>query len=611
MKRPVSRVIVFFFVFISLMFLSRWVSSLFEPSKELNSQQFYQLLKSKSIVSELEIKDGKYISGEYKVILPIGENKSSAIEQKIPFTYTNNLAHDLTFLKELRDSGVSYLITSSVNVFGLISMLSSIVVIFFMFKLLSPQMKGGSTLPVKSSLFTIINPQQIETTFADIAGINEIKMELEEIVDMVQYPQKYAYLNAKLPKGALLVGPPGTGKTLMAKAVAKEAGVPFIATSGSSFMEMYVGVGAARVRELIQLAKKNAPCVVFIDEIDSVGGKRDGNNGSGGHSEKEQTLNQLLVEMDGMHSSHGIFFLAATNREDMLDDALKRAGRFDRKIHVNPPSMTGRKSIFHVYLSKLKRLSEDTHIDDLCSVLAKGTPGFTGADIANLVNEATLCAARRGSQHIFQQDFDTAKEKILMGPENRSLIMSKDEKMKTSFHEVGHTLISELSETLDPIHKVTIIPRARSLGVTMSLPSDDRVTFSKEKGIETIAMLMGGRVAEEIFFNGHQSTGASNDIERATSIARNMVYNWGMSSLGPINLSDNHNFKHNFSEKTREKADNLVMEFIDQGYKLAKEILKREEVLVKKMAEVLYEKETLDSNDIKEIIDDYKVRVNS
>lgn len=608
MAKKFGKLYFYLFLFFLILVIGRITSTIFEPSKELNSKQFYQLLKDKSIVSNVIIEDGKYITGEYKVVLPIGENGTNIIEKKIPFKYTNNLAHDLTFLKELRDAGISYVITTSINFIGLFSLMSSIVLIYFMFRMFNSGLKGGAGVSTKSSLFTIINPAQIETTFADIAGINEIKMELEEIVDMVKSPQRYSYLNAKLPKGALLVGPPGTGKTLMAKAVAKEAGVPFIATSGSAFMEMYVGVGASRVRELLNLAKKNAPCVVFIDEIDSVGGKRDGNNGAS-NSEKEQTLNQLLVEMDGMNSSNGIFFLAATNREDMLDEALKRAGRFDRKIHVNPPGLTGRKAIFSVYLSKLKRLSEDTNVEELCTILAKGTPDFTGADIANLVNEATLCAARRGSQHIFQQDFDSAKEKILMGPENRSLIMSKDEKMKTSFHEVGHTLISELSENLDPIHKVTIIPRARSLGVTISLPSDDRVTFSKEKGIETIAMLMGGRVAEELFFNGHQSTGASNDIERATSIARNMVYSWGMSDLGPINIADDHNFKHAFSEKTREKADNLIMAFVEQGYKLAKSILKKEEVLVKKMAEALYEKETLDSNEIKEIIDDYKARV--
>lgn len=585
----------------------------------IDSQTFSELVNSKKITSEVVIKDKKIITG---TAMDNGEIFN--------FRYKTDLTIDNTIINELKKNGVGYSVEESANFSTIITLLFYGFLFFFFIKM----MGAGKKMPfgMKNQIAEIAKPEDINVTFKDVAGIDEIRYELEEVVDMTKNPSKYKMLGSRVPKGTLLIGPPGTGKTLMAKAVAKEAGCTFFNVSGSEFVEMFVGVGASRVRELMAEARKHAPSIIFIDEIDAIGGKRDTSGMSGGHSEKEQTLNQLLTEMDGFSGDDNVYFLAATNREDVLDEALVRANRFDRKIHVNPPNMNGREAIFKIYLKKVA-LDSDLNVEELSKTLAKGTPGMTGADISNLVNEASLFAARRifrnnqskdnktpkeivvntgvsvvtkkitsQSHYVTMEDFDNAREKLLMGPENKTLIMTDDEKRKTSYHECGHALISEMCDSLDDVHKVTIIPRARALGVTLTLPKDDRVTFSKEKAIDSIAMLMGGRVAEEIFFNGHKSTGASNDIERATQIARNMVYSWGMSDLGPIDITDKSYYTHVFSEDTRKKADEYVRNFIDEGYKKAEQMIQEHKDIMKKFAEKLFNEETLNRKQIREII---------
>ncbi len=397
--------------------------------------------------------------------------------------------------------------------------------IFFMRQM---QGGGGKALSFGRSRAKMITQEEIRVTFADVAGVEEAKEELQEVVDFLSNPKKFTRLGGRIPKGVLLVGPPGTGKTLLAKAVAGEAGVPFFSISGSEFVEMFVGVGAARVRDLFIQAKKHAPCLIFIDEIDAVGRQRGAGLG-GGHDEREQTLNQLLVEMDGFESNEGVILIAATNRPDVLDPALLRPGRFDRQVVVPNPDLNGRKKILEVHVRRTP-IAEDVDLE----VIARGTPGFSGADLENLVNEAALHAAKLGKDKVDMEDFEQAKDKVLMGKERRSVILSEEERKVTAYHESGHTLVAKFSPKADPVHKVSIIPRGRALGVTMQLPIDDRHTYSKTYLESTLAVLLGGRVAEEIVF-GELTTGAGNDIERASKMARRMVCEWGMSeTLGPL-----------------------------------------------------------------------------
>ena len=474
--------------------------------------------------------------------------------------------------------------------------------IFFMRQM---QTGGNKALSFGKSRAKLLNAAHKKITFADVAGIDEAKEEVVEIVDFLKDPQKFQKLGGRIPKGVLVVGPPGTGKTLLARAIAGEADVPFFNISGSDFVEMFVGVGASRVRDLFEQGKKNAPCIIFIDEIDAVGRHRGAGLG-GGHDEREQTLNQLLVEMDGFDTNEGVILIAATNRPDVLDPALLRPGRFDRQIVVSRPDIKGRLGILNVHTKKLT-LSKDVNLE----VIARGTPGFTGADLSNLINEAALLAARRSKKHVEMNDFEDAKDKVLMGVERRSMFINEEEKKNTAYHEAGHALVARLIPGTDPIHKVTIIPRGRALGLTQQLPTDDRYTYPREFLHNTIAVLLGGRAAEELVLK-HMTTGAGNDIERATELARKMVCEWGMSDkIGPLayGKKDEEIFlgkeivRHrDYSESTAVEIDTEIKATVIKNYERAKSLLKKNMKVLKNVAAALLEKETLDGAEIDSII---------
>jgi cell division protease FtsH len=474
---------------------------------------------------------------------------------------------------------------------------------FFMIRQM--QTGGNKALSFGKSRARLLSMQQKKVTFKDVAGVDEAKEELREIIEFLREAQKFQKLGGRIPKGVLLVGPPGTGKTLLARAVAGEANVPFFSISGSDFVEMFVGVGASRVRDLFEQGKKNAPCIIFIDEIDAVGRHRGAGLG-GGHDEREQTLNQLLVEMDGFESNEGVILMAATNRPDVLDPALLRPGRFDRRVVVSRPDVRGREEILRVHTRKIP-LAEDVDL----SVLARGTPGFSGADLANMVNEAALAAARQNRKAVLQYDFELAKDKVLMGVERKSLLLSDEEKRNTAYHEAGHALVAAKMPHSDPLHKVTIIPRGMALGVTMQLPIDDRHNYYKNYLETEIAILMGGRIAEELFLNC-MSTGAGNDIERATDMARKMVCEWGMSDLGPLTFGKKEEqiflgreiAQHrDYSEDTAIKIDQEVRKLVNTGYSMAKQILSDNRETLEKIAKALIEREVLDANEIKMLVD--------
>ncbi len=474
--------------------------------------------------------------------------------------------------------------------------------IFFMRQM---QSGGGKAMSFGKSRAKLLSENQHRVTFKDVAGIEEAKIEVEEIIEFLKDPKKFTRLGGRIPKGVLLVGSPGTGKTLLAKAIAGEAGVPFFSISGSDFVEMFVGVGASRVRDLFVQGKKNAPCIIFIDEIDAVGRHRGAGLG-GGHDEREQTLNQLLVEMDGFESNDGVIIIAATNRPDVLDPALLRPGRFDRNVVVPKPDLKGREEILKVHTARTP-LSTDVNLD----VIARGTPGFSGADLSNLVNEAALLAARRGKEKLDMAEFDDAKDKLLMGSERRSMIISDAEKTNTAYHEAGHTLVAKLIPDADPIHKVSIIPRGMALGLTQQLPIDERHTYNKEYLVDNISVLMGGRAAEELILK-HMTTGAGNDIERATEIARKMVCEWGMSDrLGPLTFGkkEEHIFlgkemaqRRDFSEETAQEIDEEIKKIVMVNYARSKNLLESNIDSLHRIAKALLEKEVLDSFEIDRLI---------
>jgi cell division protease FtsH len=474
--------------------------------------------------------------------------------------------------------------------------------VFFFFFLRQLQAGGGKAMSFGKSKAKMLTENDKRITFVDVAGVEEAKEELAEIVDFLKEPKKYTTLGGKIPKGCLLVGPPGTGKTLLARAVAGEAGVPFFSISGSDFVEMFVGVGASRVRDLFEQGKKHAPCIIFIDEIDAVGRHRGAGMG-GGHDEREQTLNQLLVEMDGFESNEGVIIMAATNRMDVLDPALLRPGRFDRRVTVGRPDVRGRNEIIKVHTRKTP-LAGDIDLE----VIAKGTPGFTGADLANLVNEAALLAARDGKKALSMSDFENAKDKVLMGVARKSMMISEREKKLTAYHEAGHTIVGMNLPQTDPIHKVSIMPRGQALGVTQTLPNEDMLNLSKEKGENFISFLMGGRVAEEIVY-GEMTNGASNDIERATELARSMVCNWGMSEkLGPINYAKSNGGMMyggenvSFSDETSRRIDSEIANLIHTNYEIAKKILNDNVEALHRVALALVVWETLDAEQIRNIV---------
>jgi cell division protease FtsH len=517
---------------------------------------------------------------------------------------------DQDLVRILRDKGVrivvvppeqtSWYMNILISWFPMILLLG--IWIFFMRQM---QAGGGKALSFGKSKARLMNEDKNKITFKDVAGVDEAKEELHEIIEFLKEPQKFNKLGGKIPKGVLLVGPPGTGKTLLAKAIAGEANVPFFSISGSDFVEMFVGVGASRVRDLFEQGKKNSPCIIFIDEIDAVGRHRGAGLG-GGHDEREQTLNQLLVEMDGFENNEGVILIAATNRPDVLDPALLRPGRFDRQVMVDRPDVKGREGILKVHTATVP-LTENVDL----KIIARGTPGFTGADLANLVNEAALLAARDDKKCVGNDDFESAKDKVLMGVERRSMVISEKEKRTTAYHEAGHALVALKLPGTDPLHKVTIIPRGRALGVTMQLPEDEKHTYPRNFLYNNLAIFMGGRVAEEICL-GQMTTGAGNDIERATEMARKMVCEWGMSEkMGPLTygtkeeqvfLGKDFSQQKNFSDQTAKLIDQEVKALVMGGYEKACEIITEHRDSLEKMALALLDRETLGASEIKEII---------
>jgi cell division protease FtsH len=473
--------------------------------------------------------------------------------------------------------------------------------IFFMRQM---QAGGNKALSFGKSKAKLLSGSAKKVTFKDVAGVDEAKVELHEIIEFLKEPQKFTKLGGKIPKGVLLMGPPGTGKTLLARAIAGEANVPFFSISGSDFVEMFVGVGASRVRDLFEQGKKNAPCIIFIDEIDAVGRHRGAGLG-GGHDEREQTLNQLLVEMDGFESNDGVILIAGTNRPDVLDPALLRPGRFDRRVVVDLPDLKGREGILRVHTRNIP-LAEDVDL----AVIARGTPGFSGADLANLVNESALNAARYDKKKVQMVDFEYAKDKVIMGVERKSMMMSDREKRNTAYHESGHTIVAAMLPAADPLHKVTIIPRGRALGLTQQLPTEDKYSYSKRYLEAMLAVLMGGRIAEEVFLN-EITTGAGNDIERATNMARKMVCEWGMSDLGPatfgkkeeqIFLGREFGQHQDYSESTAVEIDKEVRRILDKAYKSAHEIISTNKNALDRIARKLLERETLEGWEVNQII---------
>ena len=537
------------------------------------------------------------------------------------FLTYNPETDNTALIGELNKSGVrisatppkspNILVSLLINSFPIILLIG--VWIYFM-----RQMQGGigggkGAMSFGKSKARLLGENQIDVTFADVAGIEEAKEEVMEIVEFLKDPSKFQKLGGKIPKGVLMVGAPGTGKTLLARAIAGEAKVPFFTISGSDFVEMFVGVGASRVRDMFQEGKSHSPCIIFIDEIDAVGRQRGAGLG-GGHDEREQTLNQLLVEMDGFEDNAGVIVIAATNRPDVLDSALLRPGRFDRQVVVPLPDVKGREQILKVHMREVP-LDKDVKP----SIIARGTPGFSGADLANLVNESALLAARANKEYVNMDDLDKAKDKIMMGTERKSLIMSEDERKLTAYHEAGHAIVGLSIDGHDPVYKVTIIPRGRALGVTMFLPEDDRYSMSKQRLLGQITSLFGGRVAEEIIFGKEAvTTGASNDIERATEIARNMVTKWGLSEkLGPLTYSEEEGEvflgrsvtqTKQVSDVTAKLIDDEIRKIIDQTYEKATSIINKQIHRLHKMAETLIKYETIDSNQLKDIMDDKEPR---
>ncbi len=582
---------------------------------------------STKVITELTLQktpDGIIIEGAYKMSdqeIAEAEKNRSAIarftrnesESKNTRHFTSHMLdisnEQITAWEVFKGVKVKVIHESTTWIDTIMAFLPVIILIVFFWIMTSRQMGGGGKSPFSfgKSQAKILNDPKKKTTFNDVAGCDEAKQDLQELVEFLKNPKKYDELGGRIPKGALLVGPPGTGKTLLARAVAGEAGVPFFSMSGSDFVEMFVGVGASRVRDLFETGKKNAPCILFIDEIDAVGRQRGAGLG-GGHDEREQTLNQLLVEMDGFAANEGVILIAATNRPDVLDKALLRPGRFDRQIVVGLPDLKGREEILKVHLKKRKvPLDKDVSI----SAIAKGTPGLAGADLENLVNEAALLAARFNNKKVTMLDFEEARDKLSMGAERRTLLMTDEEKRHTAYHEAGHALMTLLCKHSDPLHKITIIPRGRALGVTMSLPERDQVSYSREYAEERIMIMMSGRLAELIFFN-HQSTGASNDIQRATELARKMVTEWGFDEdIGPVCYSraDGEVFlgreiskPKEMSEMMAEKIDNAINGLIKRMDQAARKLLEENKNKLVDLAEALFEFEVLDREEIDKVM---------
>ena len=601
-------------VFVSSVFMSGPATS----TSELSYSDFIQKLESGEF-SKVEKAD------DFLIAIPKNQPKAEqaqkpaepnpfGVEKKVPLVQYKVLTpKDSNLMTKLEDANVQIEVkkpSESSQVMALLGtlLLPLLFIVFLVVMAKSIQAGGSQAMSFGKSKAKMLLDNKVKTTFKDVAGIDEEKQELEEIVDFLKNGDKYIKLGAKIPKGVLLVGPPGTGKTLMAKAVAGEAGVPFFSISGSDFVEMFVGVGASRVRDLFDQAKKHQPCIIFIDEIDAVGRQRGAGMG-GGHDEREQTLNQLLVEMDGFDENTNIIVIAATNRPDILDNALLRPGRFDRQIVINKPDILGREQILQVH-AKNKPLDKEVEL----KILAKRTPGFTGADLQNLLNEAALLAARHDQKTITMANLEEAIDKVMAGPEKKSRIISDEEKENTAYHEVGHALLAKLLKNTDPLHKVSIIPRGMALGITMTLPEKDHLTMKKSQILDNITMILGGRVAEEIVYGKDSiTTGASNDLEKVTALARNMVTKYGMSEkMGNMayGKDEQHIFmgrdfgmRRDFSEEVAAEIDKEVKKIVDERYEMAKELLTKNRDMLEVISKELLDRETLDEKEFVELMD--------
>ena len=589
-------------VWLSIGALMMMIFNQFSPTNRFETKlvysQFMEQVKSGNI-SKVEI-DGRNING-----ITSDGKRFSTYSPTDPWMVSDLLKNNV-IVEAKPEEKQSMLMSIFISWFPMILLIG--VWIFFM-KQMQGGGKGGGPFSFGKSKARQLDQATNKTTFADVAGCDEAKEEVSELVDFLRDPNRFHKLGGRIPRGVLMIGPPGTGKTLLARAIAGEAKVPFYTISGSDFVEMFVGVGAARVRDMFEQAKKNSPCIVFIDEIDAVGRHRGAGMG-GGNDEREQTLNQLLVEMDGFDANSGVIVIAATNRADVLDKALLRPGRFDRQVTVSLPDIKGREQILNVHMRKIP-----SDADVKADIIARGTPGFSGADLANLVNEAALFAARRSHRTVTMQDFEDAKDKIYMGPERKSLVMQEDERINTAYHESGHAIVAKSLPKADPVHKVTIMPRGWALGLTWQLPEFDRFSNFKDKMLEEISILFGGRIAEEIFMK-QMSTGASNDFERATKLARDMVTKYGMSDkLGTMVYSDNQNEStfgmpsKSISEATQQKVDAEVRRILDEQYAVARKILEKNKKKVEAMAKALLEFETIDADQINDIMAGKKVRI--
>lgn len=604
-------------VFVSSVFMSGPATS----TSELSYSDFVQKLDNGEFSKVEKAED-------YLIAIPKNQPKAEksqkttepnpfGVEKKTPLVQYKVLTpKESNLMTKLEDANVQIEVKKPSESSQLMAVLGSLLlpllfIIFLVVMAKSIQAGGSQAMSFGKSKAKMLLDSKVKTTFKDVAGIDEEKQELEEIVDFLKNGDKYIKLGAKIPKGVLLVGPPGTGKTLMAKAVAGEAGVPFFSISGSDFVEMFVGVGASRVRDLFDQAKKHQPCIIFIDEIDAVGRQRGAGMG-GGHDEREQTLNQLLVEMDGFDENTNIIVIAATNRPDILDNALLRPGRFDRQIVINKPDILGREQILQVH-AKNKPLDGEVEI----KILAKRTPGFTGADLQNLLNEAALLAARHDQKTITMANLEEAIDKVMAGPEKKSRIISDEEKENTAYHEVGHALLAKLLKNTDPLHKVSIIPRGMALGVTLTLPEKDHLTMKKSQILDTITMILGGRVAEEIVYGKDSiTTGASNDLEKVTALARNMVTKYGMSEkMGNMayGKDEQHIFmgrdfgmRRDFSEEVAAEIDKEVKQIVDERYKMAKDLLTANRDMLEVISKELLDRETLDEKEFVELMDRVK-----
>ena len=601
MNTTAKNIFLWIVIIVAVVVLWQFLSTVKEGSyDELTYSEFTEKIQEKEV--ERVTFTGNLIEGMYR--------PTDSPQAPRPFRAVIPRGSEETIANTLNDQGVAVTVTDDEQGSWIYVLLTSwfpiiLFVAFWIFLMRQMQSGGNKALSFGKSRARLSSTQAKKVTFNDVAGVEEAKEELQEIIEFLKEPQKFQKLGGRIPKGVLLMGPPGTGKTLLARAIAGEASVPFFSISGSDFVEMFVGVGASRVRDLFEQGKKNAPCIVFIDEIDAVGRHRGAGLG-GGHDEREQTLNQLLVEMDGFESNEGVILIAATNRPDVLDPALLRPGRFDRQVVVILPDIKGRDAILKVHTRKTP-LSEDVDL----SVLARGTPGFSGAQLANMVNEAALNAARHDRKAVVMVDFEQAKDKVLMGKERKSMVMNESEKKNTAYHEAGHALVAYMLPESDPLHKVTIIPRGRALGVTMQLPEEDKYNYTKEYMEGSLAIIMGGRAAEQIFL-GSCTTGASNDLERSTDLARKMVCEWGMSSeLGPLTFGKKEEqiflgreiAQHqDYGEETAVRIDQEVKKLVLEAYSQAEEILKANREPLLRLAEALLEYETLDLEEIDAVV---------